>query len=401
MQDNLTMIKALKIAFVGSRGIPAEYGGDEAFTEQISNRLSKMGFEVYVTCESNRFHIDKYCGITRIHTPSIQAKSTTIPFLNDMFSTFYLLVKCPDIDLIYYVSPPGAISAVPIPRLLGKKVVINTDGIEWKRLVIRKEFLSAAWGPISTLVSWCLKLEERMDVKLSHIIIADSRAIKSYLEESHKAKNVVYISYGAGELISSDIPPKKAYECLDRFGLTTAEYYLTVARIVAENNIHKEIEGFKRSNSSKKLVIVGNFNGKDGYTKYLLRLRDNEPRIVFLHPIYDKEELGILRKNCFAYIHAYEVGGTNPSLLEQMLFQKPIIAHDVTFHREILQEGGIYFKSEDGLAECIGRLERGKFDLAEISEWQAKRVKEEYNWDNVAEKYSELFTKLITGKVRT
>jgi Glycosyltransferase len=112
-------------------------------------------------------------------------------------------------------------------------------------------------------------------------------------------------------------------------------------------------------------------------------------------PIYDKEVLGILGKNCYAYIHAYEVGGTNPSLLEQMLFKKPIIAYDVPFHREVLQGGGIYFKDEDGLANCIERLENDGVDSEEIGKWQVKRTEEEYNWGNVAEEYSSLFKTLI------
>ncbi|WP_370519914.1 glycosyltransferase, partial [Thermococcus sp. GR7] len=99
---------------------------------------------------------------------------------------------------------------------------------------------------------------------------------------------------------------------LNKFGLKPEDYYLTVARIVAENNIHLEIEGFKKANSTKKLVIVGNFNKKDPYTKYLFELKGNAENVILLNPIYDKEVLGVLRKNCFAYIHAYEVGGTNP-----------------------------------------------------------------------------------------
>jgi len=169
-----------------------------------------------------------------------------------------------------------------------------------------------------------------------------------------------------------------------------------VGRIVVENNIHREIQGFKRSRSDKKIVIVGNFNEKDRYTSYLIKLRDNDPRINFLNPIYDKEVLGILRKNCYAYIHAYEVGGTNPSLLEQMPFGKPILTYDVPFHREVLQGGGIYFRDEDDLAECMGMLEDGQIDLKEIAKWQIRRIGEEYNWSNVTAKYNSLFRELLS-----
>ena len=387
------MARSLKIAFVGSRGIPAKYGGAETFAEEVSQKLTKLGFEVYVTCESHKFHRDEYNGVIRIHTPSIQGKTLTVPTVNDILSTFHLLLRCPGIKLIYYASPDAALAAL-IPRLLRKKVIVNTDGIEWKRLVIRRQYFSPGWKFLSVLVSWYLKLMERLAVKVSQAVIADSREIKAYLEESYKAKNVVYVSYGARELLNSNISTEREDEILKGFGLSPGGYYLTVGRVVAENNFHKEIEGFKRCGSDKEIVIVGNFNEKDRYTSYLFKLRNNNPRIKFLNPVYDKEVLGILRKNCYAYIHAYEVGGTNPSLLEQMLFRRPILAYDVPFHREVLQGGGIYFGNEE-LAKSIEMLENRGIDLKETGEWQVKRIEEEYNWDNVAEKYNSLFRELL------
>jgi rhamnosyltransferase len=388
------MAGALKIAFVGSRGIPAEYGGAEIFAEEISQRLTKLGFETYVTCNSDRFHKDVYNGVFRIHTPSIQGKTLTVPTINEILATFHLLLRCPTINLIYYTNSYSALAAV-IPRLLKKKIIMNTDGIEWKRLSIRRQYFSQGWKFISVLTSWYLKLMERLAVKVSNTVIADSREIKAYLEESYNAKNVVYIPYGARELRNSDIRAEREQEVLESFDLSSGEYYLTVGRVVAENNIHKEIEGFKMTKSSKKIAIVGNFNQKDKYTSYLIKLRDNNPRIMFLNPIFDKEVLGILRKNCYAYIHAYEVGGTNPSLLEQMLFGRPILAHDVPFHTEVLQGGGIYFKDEDDLAKYMEMLEDGQIDLKGIEKWQLRRIEEEYNWGSVAEKYKSLLMELL------
>lgn len=387
------MGKALRIAFVGSRGIPATYGGFESHIEEVSQRLINMGFQIYVTCESNRFRQDTYNGIIRVHSPAIQGRTITVPTLNDFLAIFHLLIRCPDIDLIQ--CPPDVIPAVAILRLFGKKIIVSTGGIEWKRMAIRRQYFSPGWKFISVLASWYLKLMERLAVKLSNAVIADSREIKAYLEESYNAKNVVYIPYGARELLNSDIRAEREQEVLESFDLSSGEYYLTVGRVVAENNIHKEIKGFKMAKSSKKFVIVGNFNEKDKYTSYLIKLRDNNPRIMFLNPIYDKEVLGILRKNCYAYIHAYVVGGTSPSLVEQMLFRRPILEYDVPFNREVLQDGGVYFRLEDGLAECMRKLEAGEFDVQKMGEWQSKRIEEEYNWDSVAEKYGALFRRLV------
>jgi len=386
----------MKVAFVGSRGIPTKYGGAESFVEETSDRLVKLGFEVYVTCGSKIFHKDEYNGIIRIHAPYIQGKIITIPSMNAVLPTLYLLLRCPNIELIYYTGAGSSLGAV-IPRLLGKKVLVNTDGIEWKRPIIRRKYLSTGWKLLSIFGCWYIKLTEWMGVKISHVVIADSRAIKAYLEQRYKAKNVVYIPYGARQLLNSDIPFERERTVLGERGLSQGEYYLTVGRIVAENGIHKQVEGFRKSKSNKRILMVGNFDEKDRYTRYLKKLRDGDSRVIFSDPIYDKEVLGILRKNCYSYIHAYEVGGTNPSLLEQMLFKVPIIAYDVPFNREVLQGGGIYFRDEDDLAKCIQMLENGEFDLEEIAEWQTRRIEEEYNWDDVAEKYDSLFRELLSN----
>lgn len=255
--------------------------------------------------------------------------------------------------------------------------------------------MSPGWKLVSVLTAWYLQLMERLAVNLANAVIADSRAIKAYLEETYNAKNVVFIPYGARQLVNPDITPEQEDEVLSGFGLSCDRYYLSIARIVPENNIDKEIRGFHNSGSANKLAIVGNFNVKDGYTRYLLRLRNDNTNVVFLDPIYDKQTLGILRKNCLAYIHAYELGGTSPSLLEQMPFKKPIIEYDVPFNREVLREAGVYFKTEDELAECIRRVEAGELDVQELGEWQSRRIKEEYNWDRVVGDYAALFKRLL------
>lgn len=383
-----------KIALIGPRGIPTSYGGCETFAEELSQRLTSMGFEIYVTCNSQKYFTDKYNDVIRIHTPSIEGKTLTVPTVNEVFHTFHLLTKYPNVELIYYMLSYGALVAI-VPKLLGKKIVICTDGIEWKRPLLRQPYFPPGWKLVALLTSWHLLLMEWLSIKVANVVIADSMAIKDYLNKRYKVKNVMYISYGARELRDPVVTVGEEQDILRSYGLSKEGYYLTVARIVAENNIHKEIEGFKRSHSYKKFVVVGNFNKKDGYAKYLSKLRDNNQNVVLLNPIYNKKILGILRKNCFAYIHAYECGGTNPSLLEQMLFERPILASDVPFHREILQGNGIYFQNVDNLTSAIGMIERGKIDLNKMTKGRARRIEEQYNWDHVAEKYSTLFRSLL------
>lgn len=392
-RDSSHNSKRFAIAFVGSRGIPGGYGGAETFVEEIAPRLLQQGFRVIVTCESTRSYKDDYHGIIRLHIPAIQGKTLTIPTINDVLATIYLLCKHPEVHLVYYVAPDGAMAAL-IPRLRGKKIVINTDGIEWRRPILRRPYFSPLWKFPSHLTSWYLRFSEWLAVRIAHKVIADSKAIKDYLERAYRAGNVVYIPYGARKLLN-EIAASNEEKVLATFGLSPQNYYLTVGRIVAENNIHLEIAGFKKSTSAHKLVIIGNFNPKDSYNRHLFGLKGDDDRILFLDPIYDKQALGILRKNCFAYIHAYALGGTNPSLLEQMVFGRPVLAYDVPFNREVLQDGGIYFSSEDELTERIATLENGSYDTYQLAAAQSCRLSENYNWGSVSEKYRTLFLELL------
>jgi glycosyltransferase involved in cell wall biosynthesis len=374
-----------KIAIIGLRGIPGKYGGTETFIEELTDRL-KSKYSFYVMHEDSRFYEDSFNDIVRVHTPSIESKSTSIPTINDLISTVYMVGKHKDIDTYLLLGPDSSVAGI-IAKLSGKRIIINPDGIEWRRLLKRSFFTPLYLFPVYFLTLIYMYLMEFLSCRISDTVVADSKGIMEHLKR-HKPKKAVYIAYGARKLIRKS--PRRG-EVLKKYELEPNGYYLTVARIVAENNIHLEVEGFRMSNSNKKLVIVGNFNPRDSYNKYLIRVKGDREDILFLSPIYDREELGVLRENCFAYIHAYEVGGTNPSLLEQMLFKKPILAYDVPFHREVLEEGGIYFRDADDLAKKINMLERGEFDLRNMKKVQIKRIKRQYNWRKVAKEYDRLF----------
>jgi len=379
------------IAFVGARSIPARYGGLETFVEEISTRLTDKGFHVLVTSGADKFFEDTYKNVKRLHIPSMQSKSFTIPSINEIIATLYLLLKhSKDLQIIYYVSTGGVVAAF-FAKLLKKKVVINADGIEWRRLQKRRKFVRFYWKPLYYITQWYVSFVEALSCRIANILIADSFEIQKYLEKKYQAKNVVHIAYGARTLVSSDLVSKDEEVILRNYGLAPNDYFLTVARIVAENNIDMEIKAFNKKVTTKKLIIVGNFNKRDPYTRYLYSVNKNNNNVIFLDPIYDKKILGILRKNCYVYIHLYEVGGTNPSLLEQMTFMKPIIAYDVPFNQEVLQEGGIFVKDAKDLALKIIMIEKGEFNLEKIKKIQLERLEYEYNWDNITNKYYNLF----------
>jgi glycosyltransferase involved in cell wall biosynthesis len=373
-----------KIALVGSRGIPPRYGGAETFVYELSKRLKEY-FDIYVTCESDHFGIDEYEGIKRVHIWAKHAL-TTIPILYDIIATFYLLKKVKDIRVIYYVAPDGVFASI-IPKIAKKKVIINTDGIEWKRLLIRMHYVNYFQKVLYLTVSFLLLLAEFLACKLPDITIADSIAIKKYLEHRWRAKRVQYISYGVRTF--SPVSEQKQEYILAKLSLKKFQYYLTIARLVAENGLHMEIEAFKNLRTNYYLVIVGPINIKDPYFNYLLNLKDNCNRILFVGGIYDNQIVYTLRANCRAYIHPYQVGGTNPSLLEQLQFNRPIVAYDVPFHREILRENGLYFKDVKQLEKILIELSK---DAPSLS---YQNVIQLFSWEFIVKRYKELFLKLI------
>ncbi len=378
------------IAFIGSRGIPPRYGGAEVFVYEVAKRL-RDEFDVYVVCEGDRFGMDEYEGIKRVHIWGKHTPTMTIPAVYDIVATLYLLKKAPHVKIYYYVAPDGAYAAV-IARLARRKVVVNTDGIEWKRLLIRMRYVPWISKPIYLATAVLMFIAEFLASKIPHVTIADSLAIQHYLRHRWKPKNVQYVAYGIRKLPPVD--EKEQLKILSQLGLERYGYYLTVGRIVAENGLHVAIAAFKQVATNHKLVIVGPLNPKDPYVKHLFKLRGADRRIIFTGGIYDEKILYTLRANCRAYIHPYTVGGTNPSLLEQLQFDTPIIAYDVPFHREILRESGIYFTTIEELVKKLEKLENYKINKI-VSNFKHDNI---YTWSFVSKRYGSIFKKLILLK---
>ena len=380
-----------KIALIGSRGIPPRYGGAETFAYELSKRLKEV-FDVYVTCETDHFGLDELEGIKRVHIWAKHTPTTTIPVIYDVIATLYLLKKAKDLRVLYYVAPDGALASV-LAKLAGRKTVVNTDGIEWKRLLVRMKFVPWHSKPLYLLTAMTMFVSEFLACKVPDVTIADSIAIKKYLERRWRPKKVEYVAYGVRELPKVD--ESKRLEILKKLGLERNRYYLTIGRIVAENNIHLEVEAFKRARAESKLVIVGPVDPRDPYIKYLFKLRGGDERVVFTGGIYDGEVVYALRSECRAYVHPYTVGGTNPSLLEQLQFDKPIVAYDVPFHKEVLGDKGIYFKTREELSEIFQGLEKSGL---RVKGYESARL---FTWSHVAEKYAKMFSSLLRGNACT
>ena len=379
----------IKIALIGARGLGG-YGGAETFVREVS-KLLKNEYEVIVGCEDRKFSEKTIDGIRVECIRAVQHPTLTIPTINDIIMTIYLLNKHKDLQIIHYHTPDGAPAAL-IAKLAGRKVTINPDGIEWRRLIARIPYIPTYQKPIYLITMLYMLTMEFLSTKIPDVTIADSIAIKERLKRIYKTEKIEYIAYGATKHVSHEIPKNIEQKILKRLELKEKGYYLTIGRLVAENNIHMEIEAFRKTKTDKKLLIVGNVYEKDPYYKYLMKMRNNDERIKIIGPITKGEILHVLRKNCLAYIHAYTVGGTNPSLLEQLRYNRPIIAYDVPFHREVLRSKAIYFKSIEDLVEIINLLDRNNYDID-----YSDRLKY-YKWKIIAKRYSRVFRRLILNK---
>lgn len=364
----------MKISLIGTRGIPAKYGGYETFAEEISPLLASEGFDVSVQCDYNSYHKDTFKGV-KLFFSSVSKSDHRLRYY---FQGIRWGINNSDILLVASVAG----SFFYFLNIFKRKIIItNTDGLEYKR---------KKW-PLHVKVYF--KLAEWLAVKFSDYLVADSEEIKKHLCRSYPSveKKIRVIEYG------SEINGKANTDILDKYSLKHNDYYLVVCRLEPENNLDMIIEGFKRSKTDSPLVIVGNLLDTK-YIKYLISTNNSE-RVKFIGGIYDKNELYPIRYSCKAYIHGHSVGGTNPSLLEAMGSRNIILAHDNQFNREVTKDLQFYFKTAEDLSGRIENIELLDQEEAEkYKEISINRIRNKYNWDNILQKYLNLFDEVKITK---
>jgi glycosyltransferase involved in cell wall biosynthesis len=356
----------MRIAILGTRGIPARYGGFETFAEQLSVRLVQHGIDVTVYCErtTEAHPISDYKGVQLRYLPAPRMG----PLSTILFDIHALWDARSQFDLVYMLGY-GASAFCWIPRLFGTEVWINMDGLEWRR---------TKW---SRLARTYLHVSEAIAMLTPNRIVADARAIKESLESRYrKLPPCDVIPYGCEVL---DEAPDLAL--LRDLGLEPKSYYVVVCRFEPENHVREIVQGFKASRSKFKLVLVGDSASPSAYVATLTEMRDH--RVHFLGTIYDKERLSALRYHSVAYVHGHSVGGTNPSLLESMGCGNFVIAHDNCFNREVLADTAVYFKDARTLTSSIEEFESGKLDPVRMSAASMERVAQYYNWERIADAY--------------
>jgi glycosyltransferase involved in cell wall biosynthesis len=359
----------MKIALIGTRGIPAHYGGFETCAEELSRRLVKKGHLVWVYGRSGYYEkkLKEYEGVKLVYFPELKVKA--LDTLSHTFlSLAHAITKKYDVIFVFnYANSPLLI----LPKMLGKAVILHLDGLEWSR---------DKWKGFGEKY---FKFAEWLSTKISMDLISDSKSIRAYFEKTY-GKATHFIPYGA------DIQSSQNKLLLQKFGLQSGEYFLQITRFEPENNPLLSIEGFLKMETDKQLVLVGGVQYKTEYSEKIYSIQ--HPRIRILGFIYDKEILQELRCNCYAYVHGNEAGGTNPALLQAMASGCFVISRDVPFNREVLKNSGIYFqKNVDDVCEKMSWALQSPDEIRRKGEEGRNIIKNSYSWEAVVDEYEKLF----------
>jgi glycosyltransferase involved in cell wall biosynthesis len=367
----------MKIAFLGSRGIPACYSGFETFYENLAIRLAKRGHKVTVYNRKQyiNYSLKTFNGVRLIAFPTIRNKH-----LDTLFHTFISIIHAifQKYDIAYFCIV-GNSPLTLLTRLMGVKTILNVDGEDWKR---------EKWKGLEKKY---LKLCERFATIFPHVVISDSQVIRErYLREYYT--KTVFIPYGANIIKSADI------SYLKKYALEKDKYILFVGRLVPENNAHFLIQAFQDLRTEYKLVIIGDAPYSEDYKDKLRKISGKN--VIFTGYIFG-EGYHSLSSHCYLFVLPSAVDGTRPVLLDQMGFGNCVLVNSTPANLEVIGDAGVLFAGNEGINGLTSKLVQLLGNQAEVIEYREKavqRVRKIYSWDAVTAKYEGLFADLITGR---
>lgn len=357
----------MKVAIIGTVGVPACYGGFETLVENLIGEHSSQDIEYTVFCSSRDMP-------TKMGSYK-KAKLRYIPFHANgiqslLYDTISLLKVIKGYDIILYLG-----ASVPIFNLYKKichgKLVMNIDGLSQfrdKYSVVQKKYLAFL---------------KNNAILQADIVIADNKGIQDYVTDNYGRESVL-IAYGGDQVIKS-IDEKKQENILNEFGLNKVDYAISVCRIEPENNCHIILEAFAKT--CNRLIFIGNWDNSD-YGKELKQKYINHPYIKIQSPIYDLDTLFVLRSNAKIYIHGHSVGGTNPSLVEAMFFGIPILCYDVIYNRATTFDSAGYFSSVEEIVKLLS-------DSKLSGEKMRSLAYEHYTWRKITHQYEDAYKKAL------
>ncbi|MBZ0114577.1 MAG: DUF1972 domain-containing protein [Thermoanaerobaculia bacterium] len=364
--------RRLRVALIGSRGIPARYGGYETLMEELAVRLSERDLDVTVYCRSHNTPrtLKSYRGVRLVVLPTLRGKHLDTP-VHTLLSTLDAAFRRFDAALV--VNSANAIF-LPILRLTGIPVALHVDGIEKRR---------AKWGRLGWAV---YAVSERLACRLPNVLISDADVIHDHYLEKYGAASEM-ITYG----VTADVPPTTP--TLERLGLQSRGYLLYVSRFEPENNPHRVVEAYASVPGEMPLLMVGGAPYSDDFIASMKERADQ--RVLFPGPIYGEGYRELLG-HAYAYIHATEVGGTHPALVEAMGYGNCTVVNDTPENREVAGPDALYFSAQEpsSLAAVLGHLIDTPEEAARGRLSAAARASERFDWEVVADQYAALFRRL-------
>ncbi|HTE00457.1 MAG TPA: DUF1972 domain-containing protein [Mucilaginibacter sp.] len=369
-------MKNLRIAILGTRGIPNHYGGFEHISEYVSAGLVKRGHSVTVYNSHNHpYTADTWNGVRIKHCYDPEFKiGTAGQFIYDLNCIMDARKEKYDVVLMM-----GYTSSSIWGRLYPKDSIIisNMDGLEWKR------------SKYSKSVQQFLKYAEKLAIKYSQYYISDSRVIKDYLESKYHITSD-YIPYGA------EVYTDEEREQFDTADALKEDYFLLMARMEPENNIETILEGFNNSNSPKNFKVLGDTSNRFG--KFITHKFKNDERIQFKGSIFDTAKVRALQNNSYLYFHGHSVGGTNPSLLEAMASEALIAAHNNPFNKSVLHTDAFYFSDANEVQQIVETVQRKEIEKNMVKN-NLHKIAFQFNWETIIDQYESLILDCY-GKIK-
>lgn len=366
----------MRIALLGTRGVPARYGGFETAVEEIGRRLSAQGHEVTVYCRgAQRPHPKEYLGMRLVHLPAARGKAVETLSHTALSVAHLLGSKRHDAAILFNAANAPFLPAL---RLRGIPVAVHVDGLEWQR---------AKWGGAGQRY---YRMVESLSVRWADALIADAQGISDYYAQEF-AVSTELLSYGAP--IQIDPGATRIQE----LGLEPGGYHLVVARFEPENHVEEILAGYHASSAVRPLVVVGSAPYADAYTSRLHAIAERDSRIRMQGAVWDQRQLDELYANARTYLHGHSVGGTNPSLLRAMGAGTAVLAYDVVFNRGVLGQSGLFFGAAGDLPSLLASAEDPDSDIGERGRSLQRRAETWYRWDDVSRGYEELLVRLKDG----
>jgi glycosyltransferase involved in cell wall biosynthesis len=357
----------MKVAMLGTRGVPANYSGFETCVEQVGKRLAARGHEVVVYCRRGRTGegaSNVYLGMERIMLPAIRTKGTET-LSHTLFSSAHAMVSArPDAAIVFGVG--NALFC----RLLGWggiPSVINVDGADWAR---------KKWGPFGRRY---LRWSERVATRAANALIADSQSVSAYYQREYRAPGV-FIPYGA------EVPAEAGTATLDQFGLQPRGYLLAVGRFVPENDFDQLIAAYRDIQTPMPFAVVGDAPYSEDYKRTLKAMA---PSGVIFTGYQFGSAYHELSRHAYAFLFAAEVGGTHPVLVEQLAHGNCVLARWTESNAEVMGDAGMFFRDS---TELVARLREvlGDPSLVERKRAAARAKGASFSWDRVTDQYEEL-----------